>query len=197
MKYEAVASPSQFRHARLRRSLTCWFEQCHSRCSNGTPRMTSTRQKSKRFRCLAGSVLLAMALSGCAGQGPGLPAAITTSSTTRGDQTPKATDYAALNCRRLNGRMQVRILQIRDRLGDQQNPIYAALRSAMNLVQASNAAPTNLDRATARDVQILRAQNQARGEKGCPQFDLKNELRPHPVRHTPMPTIAATSRPNG
>jgi hypothetical protein len=136
-------------------------------------------------------------VAACAAGGPsGLPASsITTSSTTPAGQVPTRSDLDALDCRRINGRMQVRILQIRDRLGERQNPVYAALQSAMNVFQASNAPPTKLDRATQHDVAVLKAQNAALERKGCARFDLAQELQPHPVRHTPRPTIAAAKAP--
>lgn len=148
---------------------------------------------------LLAATIASTVLAGCASQPAinsiGNTGEITTSSTARAGYSVAAGAFDDLDCRRLNGRMQVRILQIRDRLGETQNPMYTALQSVLGVFQASSSAERQVDRATASDLQVLQQQNDTLKRKGCPQFDLSKELQPHPMRHTPKPTIAAAKSP--
>lgn len=100
-----------------------------------------------------------------------------------------------LDCRRLTGRMQVRILQIRDRMKAQPDTVLATVRSALSTtsrVIMSGSATSNghsaADR-TKRDIEMLKAYNRTLASKNCATFDLNAELQERPVSHTPIPTL--------
>ena len=140
-------------------------------------------------RCFTGpltvGLLCALCLGGCAAGGAAdIPPAsgIATGSTARA--TPPVLDEK-LDCRRINGRMQVHILQIRDRLGEAPG-LYDALGDLLGPLMASGATE-RVDPASAEDVAQLKAYNALLAKKGCPTFDLSAELKPHPVTHTPRP----------
>lgn len=98
-----------------------------------------------------------------------------------------------LDCRRITGRMQVRILQIRDRLeptgGSFSGIVKSAFAAGNDLlsVQAVNSGDYSLQARTTNDVAILSAYNRLLAEKNCATFDLEAELQPKPIKHTPMP----------
>jgi len=94
----------------------------------------------------------------------------------------------ALDCRKLTGRMQLRILQVRDyaerkktsevsRLAQQAlTPIYGGTRSGAD--------PESEYR---RDVAMLQTYNRQLAAKKCRTFDLEAELKSQPIQHTPRP----------
>jgi len=139
-------------------------------------------------------------LSACAG-GSGLPAATSpfgASSISTGTVPAGAASSGTgilsrverqLDCRRINGRMQVRILQIRDRLGNNAGLFESIGDSLASWVASSD----RLDPASQRDVAQLQAYNTVLARKDCPTFDLEAELKPHPITHTPRPRRADES----
>jgi len=97
-------------------------------------------------------------------------------------------DELALDCKKLAGRMQVRILQIRDT--DTRQPTTAlsqGLQSAVTPVfgDATYGASTQGD--LARDRAVLEAYNAQLKAKGCGTFDLDAELASRDTTHTPRP----------
>jgi hypothetical protein len=94
----------------------------------------------------------------------------------------------ALDCRKLTGRMQVRILQIRDyteRPGS--TGLSHVVQTATTAVLGGTKEGTDPASRYARDRAILEAYNNQLAAKGCPTFDLVAELRPKAVSETPTP----------
>ncbi len=102
----------------------------------------------------------------------------------------------ALDCRKITGRMQVRILQIRD---------YAERPGTTGLSHATQIATTSVlggtkegtdpDSRYAHDRAVLEAYNNQLAAKGCPTFNLVAELKPRGIMETPSP-VAKTSAAN-
>jgi hypothetical protein len=142
-------------------------------------------------------------LGGCASTpGPGpvaapaeAPSSLKSASQSVGGYTLTAEELA-LDCRKLTGRMQVRILQIRD---------YSERGGSTGLSHAMQTATTSVLGGTkegadpasryARDRAVLEAYNNQLAAKGCPTFNLVAELKPRGVMETPSP-VAKTSAPN-
>ena len=91
-----------------------------------------------------------------------------------------------LNCRKLTGRMQVRILQIRDH--QQRARPSAASRLAQQAATSLYGGPrhgVDPDAEYRRDRAMLEAYNRQLAVKRCKTFDLEAELTPKSVRDTP------------
>jgi hypothetical protein len=98
-------------------------------------------------------------------------------------------DELALDCKKLTGRMQVRILQIRDH--NERSVGTGVARAAQQVAQPVFGGATygaRPDADVARDRAVLEAYNRQLAAKNCKTFDLDAELRPKPVRETPTPT---------
>jgi hypothetical protein len=92
-----------------------------------------------------------------------------------------------LNCKKLTGRMQVRILQIRDHGAlDGATGLSDAVKSVTGPMLGGGPGRTASDQQYARDVAMLRAYNQRLKDLGCKSFDLDAELRPKPAKETPQ-----------
>ncbi len=93
----------------------------------------------------------------------------------------------------MTGRMQVRILQVRDRVGEVDGSVTQFLRGAAALARGApftgGGLGTSAQERTARDIAVLKAYNRALARKGCASFDLEKELQPQPGNHMPVPTI--------
>lgn len=97
-------------------------------------------------------------------------------------------DELAFDCKRLTGKMQVRILQIRDHdparkpsavgnaLWSMHNPLIGGSTRGMDPVAEHRA-----------DHAMLEAYNKRLAEKKCKTFDLEAELKPQAVTATPRP----------
>lgn len=133
-------------------------------------------------------------LGGCAstpGPGPASAAAeapaIPKPATTGGGYSLTAEELA-LDCRKLTGRMQVRILQIRDyadRAGS--TGLSHVVQTATTSVLGGTKEGTDPDGRYARDLAVLQAYNKQLAAKGCPTFNLEAELKPKSVKETPSP----------
>ncbi len=139
-------------------------------------------------------VACAGVLSGCGGGlltgGPGETAVIATSGvgTFAPDGSYKMSESEhGLDCRRLTGRIQVRTLQIRDRLEAQPPSVFNDVAMLLSPLRGNSGERSRVDIGTQRDVEVLKAYNEKLAEKGCPTFDLGAELQPQPVTHTPRP----------
>jgi hypothetical protein len=98
-------------------------------------------------------------------------------------------DELKLDCKKLTGRMQVRILQIRDQRdrvvgSDAGRAIQKSVQPVFGGTQHGSAP----DAEFARDRAIVQAYNQQLASKNCKTFDLDAELQPKPVNATPTPT---------
>ena len=94
----------------------------------------------------------------------------------------------ALDCKKLTGRMQVRILQTRDyEVRNQTSAASQAVQKAV--VIAGSSATQGLDPSAdhARDRAQIEAYNQRLAELKCKTFNLDDELRPKAVTSTPTP----------
>lgn len=146
--------------------------------------------------CALGAGLLAVA---CAGSLPGdsqptkerlaAQASVAQAGGLGADGTYVLSDTEkALDCKKLSGRMQLRILQIRD---------GAERETASGLSRGMQGATTSVLGGTlygldpggqhAKDRAMLDAFNRQLAAKGCKTFDLAAELAPKPVTHTPSP----------
>jgi hypothetical protein len=88
-------------------------------------------------------------------------------------------DEQELSCKKLTGRMAVRIVQIRDfQTRNQASPLARSLQAATKPMFGGSGEGSDPDGRHARDIAILRAYNQRLAEKKCPDFDLEKELAP-------------------
>ncbi len=137
-------------------------------------------------RLLYSLVIAALAiLPGCAGSAGGeaslLPA---------GTYTLTAEEMA-LDCRRLTGRLQVRLLALRgEEYKVQPSSAAQSMRSATSAALGTDTAKNAAARA-ANDRPILDAYNKRLVDLGCPSFDIGKELEARPSAPTPHPTIPA------
>ncbi|OYW53512.1 MAG: hypothetical protein B7Y80_14765 [Hyphomicrobium sp. 32-62-53] len=125
-------------------------------------------------------------LGGCAGSGAGaggeglLPQGYTMSA-----------EEKALDCRRLTGRIQVRLLALRGEAYKVQPSAAAqSMRSATSAALGTDTAKNAAVRAAA-ERPVLEAYNARLVELSCPSFDLGKELEARPSAPTPYPTIPA------
>lgn len=102
-------------------------------------------------------------------------------------------DEEALNCHKLTGRMQVRLMQVRA-------PAASTTEGARTLHGTATAVFGGTTRGLdpeaerRRDLALLKAYNRRLAEKGCPTFDLARELRAQPGGEMPRPVTPAKSR---
>jgi hypothetical protein len=97
----------------------------------------------------------------------------------------------ALDCKRLTGRIQVRLLSLRgEDYKVQPSEISQSMRTAASTALGSDTAKNAAARAT-NDRPILDAYNKRLVELGCPSFDIGKELAARPSAPTPAPVIPA------
>ncbi|MFA5952704.1 MAG: hypothetical protein WC807_20785 [Hyphomicrobium sp.] len=95
----------------------------------------------------------------------------------------------ALDCKRLTGRMQVRILQIRDfSVRPQSSAAAYTVQGAARSVLGGGHAGADPNGQYARDRAQLEAYNAELAAKHCRTFNLDDELKPKPVTATPTPS---------
>lgn len=128
-------------------------------------------------------------LAGCAGAGPSggeglLPQGYTLSA-----------EEQALDCRRLTGRIQVRLLAVRgESYKVQPSAASQSMRSATSAALGTDTAKNAAAR-SATDRPVLEAYNARLVALGCPSFDIGKELEARPSAPTPYPTIPARKAP--
>lgn len=89
-------------------------------------------------------------------------------------------DELALNCKKLTGRMAVRIVQIRDyQSRHQTTALSRTIQSTTTSVMGGSKEGTDPVGRYARDRAQLEAYNQRLAEKNCANFDLNAELDPN------------------
>lgn len=150
--------------------------------------------------------LVAAAVGGCASQSGELttaatptiapPAATAMAPAETVSRLPPAEGYRltademALDCRKLTGRMAVRIVQVRDyEVRAQSTALSRSVQSAVKPVFGGSGAGSDPDGRHAEDRAKLEAYNRRLAEKGCPNFDLEAELDPNakdPPRTRPL-----------
>lgn len=146
-------------------------------------------------RAQISAALAALLLGACASQTGGIapPASPVAETVTR---LPSAAGYQlkpeelALDCRKLTGRMAVRIVQIRDfQTRSQATSLARGLQSTVKPALGSSSGGSDPDARYARDRAMLEAYNQRLAEKNCANFDLDAELAPgatEPPRTRPL-----------
>jgi hypothetical protein len=148
-------------------------------------------QDMKAQRCIP---LLALALAACASQGEVLttgatPVAAPVAMGETVTRLPPPTATAGyqltpadlqLDCKKLTGRMAVRIVQIRDyRSRGQATLVARTIQSSTTTVLGGSLEGTDPDGRYARDRAQLEAYNRRLAEKDCPNFDLETALDPN------------------
>ena len=94
-----------------------------------------------------------------------------------------------LSCRKLTGRVLVRILQIRDYEQRWRPSVTSRLaQQAATSLHGGTRRGMDPDAEYRRDRAMLQAYNRRLAAKKCKTFDLEAELKPKPVGETPTPT---------
>jgi hypothetical protein len=97
-------------------------------------------------------------------------------------------DELKYDCKRLTGRMQVRLLQIRDqRELTLTSSAAQAVQSTVVPVLGGSPVGANPADDYKRDRAWLEAYNAQLASKHCPVYNLENELQPRSIRDTPKP----------
>jgi hypothetical protein len=97
-------------------------------------------------------------------------------------------DELKLDCKKLTGKMQVRILQIRDeREKTLTSKTSQVMQRAVVPVLGGSPYGARPDDDFRRDRSWLEAYNAQLATKKCPTYDLDNELQPRSIRDTPKP----------
>lgn len=95
-----------------------------------------------------------------------------------------------LDCKKLTGRMAVRIVQVRDfQTRTQSTSLSRSIQTAVKPAYGGSGEGTDPDGRYARDRAMLDAYNQRLAEKNCANFDLNAELDPNakdPPRTRPL-----------
>lgn len=95
-----------------------------------------------------------------------------------------------LDCKKLTGRMQIRILEIRDfNERSQSTGLSRVLQSGVAAVTGGSTAGTDPSGQYATDRSMLDAYNKQLAAKGCKTYDLEAELKPKDFKETPNATI--------
>jgi hypothetical protein len=129
---------------------------------------------------------------GSGGTSPLIPAAAAANApadTASGDYVLSANEQK-LNCKQISGRMQVRILQVRDyneRMRASQ--VSRGLQSAFAGTFGNSSKGVDPDGSHAADLKMLRAYNQLLVAKGCKSYDLDSELQQRDPLATPATTV--------
>lgn len=99
-------------------------------------------------------------------------------------------DEQALECKQLMGRMQIRILEIRD-YNERNNTTIAsrALQSGVGTVFGGSTSGLDPNGRYAKDRAMLEGYNKQLVAKGCKSYDLDAELTPKDFRVSPSATI--------
>lgn len=103
-----------------------------------------------------------------------------------------------LDCKKLTGKMQVRILQMRDqRERTLTSKASQLIQSAVVPVLGGSPHGANPGDDFKRDRAWLEAYNAQLAAKKCPAYDLDNELQPRSIRDTPQPVPNADGSKSG
>lgn len=107
------------------------------------------------------------------------------------DYEPSAAEQK-LNCKQLSGRMQVRILQIRDyaeRKGS--STLSRGLQSAFSKTVGTSPKGLDPDATQSQDLKMLQAYNRLLVAKGCRSYNLEQELQKRGPNDMPAATVPA------
>ena len=121
--------------------------------------------------------------------GPGDAPRAATSTVAASDEGASKTE-PELDCKKLTGRMQIRILEIRDfNERSQSTGLSRVLQSGVAAVTGGSTAGTDPSGQYATDRSMLDAYNKQLAAKGCKTYDLEAELKPKDFKETPNATI--------
>jgi hypothetical protein len=132
-------------------------------------------------------------VAACAGTGPGrtlsiIPPAAAADAASGGYQL--SADEQKLSCKQITGRMQVRILQVRDyNQRTRASLVSRGIQSALASTFGNSSKGLDPDGAQAADLKTLRAFNQQLVAKGCKSYDLDRELQQTDPLITPAATV--------
>lgn len=99
------------------------------------------------------------------------------------------------DCKKLTGRMQVRILDLRDYAARSKSTLFSrGFQYAVTSILGGTDYGKSPDSQYARDVARLHAYNRQLVAKDCKSFNLETDLQPKPVMETPVPAVAAPSK---
>ena len=107
-------------------------------------------------------------------------------------------DELKLECKKLTGKMQVRLLQVRDQR-ERTLTSKAAQTIQATVVPVLGGSPVGANPGDdfKRDKAMLEAYNSRLAEKNCPTYNLETELQSRSVRDTPQPVPKAdTPKPS-
>jgi hypothetical protein len=138
-----------------------------------------------RFPALTAAALV---VGGCASGTPGTDALLPGPPYTLTEEEKK------LDCARLTGRMQVRLLSLR---GAEQKVGASEAAGTMRTVTSAAFGTDTATNAALRKAQnrpVLEAYNRRLVELGCASFDLEAELSARTSAPTPMPTVPAPKK---
>jgi hypothetical protein len=97
-------------------------------------------------------------------------------------------DEQKYDCKKLTGKMQVRILQVRDqRERTLTSSTAQAIQQTVVPVLGGSPHGANPGDDYKRDRALLEAYNAQLAAKKCPTYNLENELQPRSIRDTPKP----------
>lgn len=96
----------------------------------------------------------------------------------------------ALDCKKLTGRIQLRILQLRS-AADRPTTSQAARTTQAIVKPVFGGSSYGIDpkQQGANDRAVMQAYNEELKRKGCPAFDLEAELSATDSKHTPRPVM--------
>lgn len=147
-----------------------------------------SRDRSK-FKLAGCFILLASAVpGGCAS----VPVAATASADPGGNAGgyQLVANTPGVDCKKLTGQMQVRILELRGEPLEETSAVSQAMKSVLGALNGVSFKT----KSAAQDVAKLEADNQSLATAGCPSFDLKKELSAGKSTPTPLPTIAPAKK---
>ena len=148
----------------------------------------------QRIWILPAAAIAVLSFAGCAGSGTGLTSGISPpesepSYSPSGGYVLSA-DEQQMDCKKLTGRMQIRILEIRDYNERQQATMLSrALQSGVALVTGGSKTGSDPNGDFTRDRAMLAAYNKQLAAKDCKTYDLDAELKPKDFRETPNAAI--------
>jgi hypothetical protein len=142
------------------------------------------------------AIALSLGMAGCAVSHPGETSALVTPTAATPGTEVATTGYVLsakeqeLGCKQLTGRMQIRILEIRDYTERNRTTLAArALQTGTTAVFGGSQTGVDPDGTYDQDRAMLEAYNQQLLAKGCRTYDLESELTPQDVRVTPKASI--------
>lgn len=145
----------------------------------------------------AAALVALAALCGCSADKPSDPFNFTTSAgpSAPGGEGPGyalSAEEQGLDCKKLAGRMQVRLMQIRDyETRDKTTLASRGMHSAGKMVFGGTSAGLNTDQQFAKDKAMLEAYNGLLVSKDCKSFDIPQALASTGV---PVPTVDTPSK---